>query len=158
MGIGPCLAQSRKMFSTREDAVAFQPFDERSRKFGYLGWVISERPLGKCLSGGVSAEVEDGREVQIETEQPQGGADKIALLMGERGLPGPCHTFGGRQGRQELFQAVDGSSFLIDRKERPLGKMSVEVSNELSGLFRRAQVAGEEDDAGGAVGVQKFPD
>ncbi len=99
-------------------------------------------------SGG--AQIEHGREGDIEAEQAQLRADEVAVLAEEPLVAGSGDSGGGGHGRDEVAEAIDEAAFDIDGVEE--GSIADNIGDAVEQrvyLCRLFDVAAKENGAGG---------
>ena len=95
----------------------------------------------------VAAEVEHGREVDVEAEQAEGARGERAELLGEVGAAGVAHGLGRGRRLADVAEAVNEAALLIDADEDAALAASRICALRSATCAGRLDVAAEEDDA-----------
>ena len=145
-----CAGISGEVFAAGEDPLVAQCVVEEA---GIADDLCRGVPVAASAEGVigliVEGDVEDGAEVEVESEDPQEFAGDGSVLLDQGGVITVSELIGVWRFVADEFEARDASSFLIDGDDGGCAAEVFEIVDEFSQLGWRLDIASEEDEAAG---------
>src|SRR5262249_44384738 len=101
------------------------------------------------------AKIEHGREIHVETESANGFANHAAVAAKKLAVAGGGNFGGGGRGREHIAQAIHRAAFHVNTAKQRSGDAGVALGEQIEGLGRVLNGAGEQDDAAGLECAQQ---
>jgi hypothetical protein len=141
---------TRKVLAAGEDTLRAKTLQERLGVARDLPGASSPgAPAQRVLGLVVEGNIEDGAQVEIETEQPQQLPRRPAVTLDEFGIAHVAQLNRVRRLLAEFLEPGDPASLLVDRDDRLDRTQVPEAVDQVAQLPRFLYIAGEQDKAAG---------
>jgi len=151
MRVNPAATEPREVLATSKDSLPLKSRQKKTRELRNDDGVSSVGPIADPVGCRVIRQVQDWREVDVESQEAQAATCLTGVLPDEiPGGAGPGQKQVGRNGGEDPFETVDASPFLVNGNEGDNRESFCEVPAEGCNLRGFDEVPREENYPGGA--------
>ena len=147
MAVELAFAKSGKMFAASEHVRGSQPGKKLACVGQSLARISRNRPRTHHFARSLKRQIENGREINIESKSPAVFADDLPVLAIKVAIPRGEHIRRGRRRPERIAKAIDRATLQVDASKQRVSDAFLAVAQQAPSLLSALNVSREQDDS-----------